>query len=519
MRVLAEDIAKRDRKIFMPLDGGGREEATSNRNYDVIALRPHPEYTPITFWAEIVKDASSWHGGFAEIQRAGRKVEQFNYIHPSRVVVQLNRDNQRREYVVKGDNGLPDVTLPWEDMIHIHGVGYGLNGCPFIRFASESLGLSMAAQRFSAAFYGNGMHVQTALKTPNTLGEKAVTHLRESWGAMHAGARNSFTPAILEEGLDIERIGVSPEEGQNVEQRQFQIEEACRFWRVAPQKVQHLIRATFNNVYELNIDYEHDSLGPWFKRIEQELHQKVLLPSEQRTLFISHVRSSIMRGSLAEQGQFHQQMFNVGALTINELRDKMDMNPIGHEGDVRFINGNMAPVEQLMEGNPAFAQGQQPANNPADETPPALPEQDEPDEDGEAAQVVEDGFAAMLSYVAQPMVTKEAKRMAWAANKYASDPDGYREELAAFWGKHKIEMEAALFPAAHTMRKTWEVSKDADLIGDVSAYADRYCILAQAIWGQAYDEGAAAELAAEWRRDKAMVIGYCLRSIITDKEQ
>jgi HK97 family phage portal protein len=522
VRVLAEDVAKRERKVFKFLPDGGREEATTHPVYKLITQSPNDEMTSIVFWGEIMRDAASWHGGFAEIERDGVRPVRFNYIHPSRVVIQRDERTNRLEYLVRSNEGGDDVLLPWEDVIHIHGVGYGLNGAPFIKFASEALGLGMAAQRFSAAFYGNGMHIATAFKTPGKLSDKALDNLRDSWTAKHAGASKAFTPAILEEGLDIATIGVTPDDAQNVEQRMLQIEEACRFWRVNPQKVQHLIRATFNNVYELNIDHETDTLEPWFGRIEQELDKKVLKPSERGRLGIRHVRAKGFRGSLAEQGQYLQTMFNVGGVTIDDLLVAMERNPIGGDvGTTRFVNGNLVPVDQIVNGNPAFGDDTEPpeteetAPEPEPE-PVAVPEEDEPEEEAPTAK--QDGtHIKLLALVADPLVRIEGNRMEWALKKYAADRDGFRSAVLDFWDKHAEEMCYKLIPATNTV---WEVSGGMLDSPDssVKRFTHNYCTVAAALFSNSYEEISTAELIADWRRDKSLDIGVKLFAIATGRK-
>ena len=45
-----------------------------------------------------------------------------------------------------------------------------------------------------------------------------------------------------------------------------------------------------------------------------------------------------------------------GWLSANDIRDLEDMNGIGPEGDVYYINGNMLPLEAARENRPKSAQ-------------------------------------------------------------------------------------------------------------------------------------------------------------------
>jgi HK97 family phage portal protein len=73
----------------------------------------------------------------------------------------------------------------------------------------------------------------------------------------------------------VETISVSPQKSQLVEERQFAVEEICRWFGVPPHKVQHLLRSTFSNIEHQSIEFVRDALTPWCVRLEQEADFKL----------------------------------------------------------------------------------------------------------------------------------------------------------------------------------------------------------------------------------------------------
>jgi hypothetical protein len=55
-----------------------------------------------------------------------------------------------------------------------------------------------------------------------------------------------------------------------------------------------------------------------------------------------------LRGSAKDRGEFYKLLWNVGAISINEIRDKENMDPI-KGGDEYFVPMNMIPLSRALE--------------------------------------------------------------------------------------------------------------------------------------------------------------------------
>lgn len=351
-RVIAEDVAKLPFKLYKRLEPRGREEVRNHPVAHLLHNVPTETETPISFWGRLVYDALGWHGGFAQILRTGDgRPLRLQYIHPRLVEGFEDFDTKEIYWKVKSEKGYsPEPQIPDTDMFRIQGIGCDLNQWSLTRFAAECLGLGMAAQYFNAAFYGHGMNSNIAIKHPGALKDTAYQRLRE-WANTYSGsASKAFNPAILEEGMEIVKINVNPEEAQNIETRQFQVEEVCRFWRVNPNKVQHWLRTTFNNVIESNIDHVTDTLMPWYVRLEQEVWTKLLMPSEQEELFAKFNVTALLRGDMDARASFYTKMFMVGTMSPDDIRESEDMNPLpDNVGQGYYIPANLVRIDATQD--------------------------------------------------------------------------------------------------------------------------------------------------------------------------
>ena len=109
-----------------------------------------------------------WGNAYAVIQRnetTGRPQELI-MVHPD--LVDVSKFEGRLRYQVTIDN--KSFMVSDTDMLHIPGPGFdGLKGKSIITIARESMGLTLAAQKFGARFFGNGANMDGALEVPDVL--------------------------------------------------------------------------------------------------------------------------------------------------------------------------------------------------------------------------------------------------------------------------------------------------------------------------------------------------------------
>lgn len=348
MRCIAEDIAKLPLLTYQRI-ARGKERATEHWAYKLLHDRPNPMQTSFTFREVMTSRAVSWGGGFAEIEKNGRGETLALWpIHPSRVTIEWETDTRIR-YLVRGNrnSNQPSRTflIPPERMFHVRGLGDEIYGWSVARIGAESLGLAMAAQSFGAGFFGNGSHPIGVLEHPDKLEPEAQDKLRRDWSEMYTGPENAFKPAILEQGMKWNKLGIPPNEAQFLETRQFQTEEICRWFRMPPHKIQHLLRSTFSNIEEQSIEYVVDTLTPWAVRWEQEIAFKILNLPQDEEIFAEHLLLGLLRGDQTKRSNFMRTLFGIGALSQNDIREIENMNTIGPDGDVYYVPLNMIRSE------------------------------------------------------------------------------------------------------------------------------------------------------------------------------
>jgi HK97 family phage portal protein len=357
IRNIAEDIGKLPFELYQ-VKTGGRTLATSHPARSIMSIAPNPEISAMTFRETLTGWALGWGNGYAEIERdaAGAPVALWP-IHPWRVRIQ--RVNGAIVYDVYAadliSSNVKAVRLEARDVLHIRGFGDDpLCGLSTARMAAEAIGLSLAAQTFGAAFFGNGATLGLTLEHPGKLSEPAQVRLRESWAKAHAGADNAHKLSILEEGMKANRVTVPPDEAQFIESRAFQIHEIARFFRMPVHKIQMMDRATFSNIEQQSIEYVVDCLQPWMTRWEQECQRKLIDARDVDMYIVRHTVVELMRGDSTARSNYYRTMISTGVMTPNEAREMESMNRSKDpSADSLYMQGAMSTLERIVEGPPA----------------------------------------------------------------------------------------------------------------------------------------------------------------------
>ena len=365
LKNISEDVGKLPFGMYEYMKPRGRKARPDHPVHMLLHDAPNPEMSAMDFRQTITAHALGYKGGFAEIVRDNAGVPRELWpLDPTSVQLKRTDDGSRRLYYL-----VCGVELQPESVLQIHGLGFdGLTGYVLSSIAKDVIGNAMAAQRFSGSFYANGTVSSGTIEVPSAMSETAFKHLRESFHERHGGAENQHKPIILEEGAKWNPTSSDPKNSQMLEVLQHGIEDVARLFRMPPHKIGHLLRSTNNNIEHQSLEYVQDTLLAWLVRWEQEVWRKLLLPRERGRLFAKHNVKMLLRGDAASQSTFYREMFNIGALSDNDIREYEDLNPI-EGGDTYFVNAALVPLDMAATGE--HMKPTQSSSKPDDEDDPA----------------------------------------------------------------------------------------------------------------------------------------------------
>lgn len=371
MDIVASALSSSNWNVYGGLRGDDKTTALPRDGLQyVLNTRFNQEMTAQAGKRAVLLGALGFGNGYAEIERdlAGRIIALWP-ISPDRVEPRRDMETGRLFYRVTQEWGGGFVDMDPADIYHVRGAGLtGFVGDDVVRRAINAISQAIALDQFASAYFGNNTQLGTVfMYKRGKLDDAHYERLKGQIQQRHKGARSAFKFGLFDGDWDIKQMGSDAEKSQLNESKQQVIEDVCRFFHVPPHKVQHLLRATNNNIEHQGLEFSRDTLRPWKVEIEQEADYK-LIPYRGPSKFVE------LDLDWAEQGDYKSRMEaykigrDMGAFSANDILRKLGENTIGPAGDIRIVQGANVRLEDVGKNMVATAA-------------PAAPVDDEEDED------------------------------------------------------------------------------------------------------------------------------------------
>lgn len=366
IRVISDAVSSLPLHVFERLPNGGKSKATTHPIYRLLHMQPNPWQTAQEFRDWMTGMYLHYGASYAEIRPGDRgAVSELWPLHSSRMEAE-RLENGRIRYKYREPGGRQTVY----DQSQIFALRFttedGVKPIPTYKIFQNAIGLAQALEAHGSTYFGNGARPGIVLESDNPIPVEAAERLREQWERMHRGSDRAFRTAVLPNGVKAHELSGSNEAAQFLETRQYQVIEICRAFRVPPHMIQDLTRSTYSNIEVQGTEFVQHCLMPHLKRWEAAISRDLIVDDE--IYFAEHNVNGLLRGDHASRAQFYVSALQNGWMSVNEIREAENLNPLGPEGDKHFIQLNMTTLEQAGEQHDAAASQGMPAE-PMDGTP------------------------------------------------------------------------------------------------------------------------------------------------------
>lgn len=191
-----------------------------------------------------------------------------------------------------------------------------------IRYARETIGLGLAAERFGAEFFGSGAVPSAIIKSLDpTLGPEEAQALKAAW----LKAQRTRQPMVMNAATEFSALSIAPEEAQFIESARWNVAQVARVFGVPAEMIggESGGSLTYSNTEARALDFVRYSLGPWVVRLEAALGR--LVPAGHRVRFNP---DALLRGTTSERYAAHASALAAGWLTVAEVRALEDLPPL-----------------------------------------------------------------------------------------------------------------------------------------------------------------------------------------------
>ena len=445
VRVLSESIASMPFNLYRRLPGGGKEIAEDHPLQEVLAYQPNEWMTSFE-WREWVQSQMLLWGNAYCLIKPGRRgaVDQLIPLHASRMKI-VRLENGKLQYQYTEENRPVPTPYRQDEIFHLRWLSSdGVTGYVPTTLSKDAIALARATELHSSAFFGNGAQTGTYIETDQPHKPDALQRFRQQWDDAHRGPGQAFKTVIMPHGFHKKNDPVNNQHAELIATRRYQCEEVARHYRVPLSLLGDLSNVRYNTVEQSAIDFATFSLIPHCRRWQFACRRDLI--TDDKNYFVEFDVSALMAGDYQARSQFMREMFNMGVLSVDEIRGQIGYNPLPEGlGNKRFVQVNMQLLDAFTVNNPNGATQPQTAPLPPDGQEDDADEQDA--EDGNEGPTPTDAATSDRS-ASEVLFRTTLRRLA------AVEADGIRErrnkpaKITAWFEAHEQRMRTELLDAA-----------------------------------------------------------------------
>lgn len=297
---------------------------------------PDPSVSIAGFIGQVLRSAAMRGNAYALLQAdpvTGR-VTRATSVHPDRVHWQMVDGKARTLLDGEQVERWPLGQLWHFALFQQPGSPIGLSPLEYHR---QTIGATIAAQRFGAQFFDSGGNPSIIIQVPD---EPTLEESKALKQKVLETTRGNREPLILPQELRIERVSVTPDDSQFLETQRYGVEEIARvFLGGFPELIGSAVTGsgsiTYANREQRMADFIALSLGPRYL-VPLERALSMLLPADQ---YVRFNIDSLLRADLAGRYASYKLAAEVSTLlgqpllTIDEMRQLENLPAMTSDDD------------------------------------------------------------------------------------------------------------------------------------------------------------------------------------------
>jgi len=252
-----------------------------------------------------------------------------------------------------------------DQFLHVYGLSLdALKGVNPIKYASQSIGLGLAAEKMQASAFGRGLNLGGVIEMPEDMQgimgsteEEAAQYMervRDSFKKLYQNGPESWHEIMfIEPGWDFQQFELNFETAQLIETRKFEVADIARLMGVPLHKLMELDRATKENIEQQGIEFVQDGVLPIASNIEAEFKKKLLPPDQRGQRFFKINLDGLMRADIKSRYEAYSIALGKNApgfMSPDEIRELEDLGDISE--DELFKPDNMNKQHLQPTSNP-----------------------------------------------------------------------------------------------------------------------------------------------------------------------
>lgn len=329
--------------LYQENSNGDITRVFGDKREHLLNNEPNAIQNAYNFKKSLVKDYL-FHGvGACKVEWQQNEVVELWGLRGDRITVtKYHTDGYKLQADVKysGDNGL--VTFAPDELIMILKDSHdGLTSVGLLQTGAETFKIALSEYEYTKNVFNRGALPIGILKTTGRLSKDAIAKLKASWQNLYGqGSRTAASTIVLEEGLDYTPVSLNPQDLDLTNSKKNSTSEICRLFGV-PESLINSNANKYGSVSQNNLHFLQYGLNSILTSIENSLNKNLLLETEKdEGFFFAFDTSEVLRTTEKEKYESLQLALNSGIISINEARQKINMNKID-KNFFRWTIGNV----------------------------------------------------------------------------------------------------------------------------------------------------------------------------------
>ena len=268
----------------------------------------------------------------------------------------VSHDTIRNAYKVTDTNAGINDTFDEDEIIHIKNYTRdGKVGISTITYAATTLSIANTGNRETLSRFENGGNVCGIVSNDTSVrgfGEYQDNELEKAATVLDERFRGGQRIVSIPGQANFSPLSLSSTDMQFLATRKFTVREICRFFGVHPSFVFDDTSNNYKSAEMANAGFLSDTLNPILRKIENELHRKLVAPSLCCKRRFEFDRRELYACDLDSKVKYQTSTIAAGIYTVNDWRIAENKEPV-KGGDVVLVSANLKSLKEIGKPTPA----------------------------------------------------------------------------------------------------------------------------------------------------------------------
>nr|DAL21129.1 MAG TPA_asm: portal protein [Caudoviricetes sp.] len=345
--LLANSVANL-RLQYMRKKGEIFVEDTNSRLHYLLTVQPDTYLSAFDFWRQVVTYMLLKGNAYIVpvYDTLTMEIARLALVDPSCVA----HDTVHDTYTITDMNAGISGTFDEGEVIHLKNYTRdGKIGISTITYAATTLSIANTGNVETLNRFENGGNVRGIISNDTSVrgfGEYQDDQLEETAKDLDGKFRTGQRIVSVPGQVQFSPLSLSSTDMQFLETRKFTVREICRFFGVHPSFVYDDTSNNYKSAEMANVAFLSNTLNPILRKIENELHRKLVAPTLCCKRRFEFDRRDLYACDLDSRVKYQASTIAAGIYTVNEWRRAENKEPI-KGGDLVLVSANLKSIDEV----------------------------------------------------------------------------------------------------------------------------------------------------------------------------